>query len=110
MAHNPHPWNNDFFVRSWQCPFRRWWRYGRRLLLVFVSGVFLWVSLDLLAITIANPESHPPVSKLLLHAALTVMISLGLTGITQQLYLRFNSRFKPLKAFFQRGKPPPILK
>jgi TRAP-type C4-dicarboxylate transport system permease small subunit len=104
MSHNPDLWNNDFFAKSWQCPFRRWWRYGRRLLLVFILGVFLWVSLDFMAITITNPKSHPSISALLLHAALTVAISLGLTEITQQLYLRFNSRFKPLKAFFQRGK------
>jgi hypothetical protein len=109
MSHSPEPWNNDFFSKSWQCSFRRWWRYGRRLLLVFILGVFLWVSLDLIAISITNPETYPSVVKLLLHATLTVIISLGLTGITQQLYLRFNSRFKPLKAFFQsRGKSPII--
>ena len=109
MPNNPNPWNNDFFAKSWQSPFRRWWRYGRRLLLVFMLGVFLWVSLDLIAITINAPENTPSVMKVLLHATLTVSISLGLTGITQQLYLRFNSRFKPLKAFFQsRGKLPPL--
>ncbi len=109
MLNNPEPWDNNFFAKSWQCPFRRWWRYGRRLLLVFILGVSLWIGLDLIAIAITNPENDPSVMKLLLHAILTVTISLGLTGITQQLYLRLNSRFKPLKAFFQsRGKLPPL--
>jgi len=91
--------NKDFFSRIWKCPFRRSWRYGRKVLFVFIWGIVMWIGLDCLAIVLMKPQNDLPFLSLLVHALLTISLSLILTVFTHQLFVRLNSRFKPIRAF-----------
>ena len=92
--------SKEFFSKLWKCPIRRLKRYGRKFLLVIVWGIVVWMGLDFAAIFINKPPQHyPSFFSLLLHALLTISLSLILTLTTHQLYLRFNSRFKLIRTF-----------
>jgi hypothetical protein len=96
--------NKDFFSNLWKCPIRRWWRYGRRLMLVFLLGIVLWIGLDFLASGLFNKS--PFVFSVLLHSTLTVSLGLILTAITQYFYIRLSSRFRSIKAFRRKTHAP----
>lgn len=100
------PEGKEFFSKLWKCPVRRWRRYGRKLLAVFILGILVWTSLDFLAILLMNPPTYPPPHSLLIHALLTISISLILTLTTQQLFLRFSSRFRLIRAFQSIRRTP----
>lgn len=99
------PEGKEFFSKLWKCPVRRWQRYGRKLLVVFILGILIWTGLDFLAILLINPQTYPPPHSLLIHALLTISISLILALTTQQLHLRFSSRFRLIRAFQPRRHP-----
>jgi len=99
--------NKDFFLKLWKCPFRRGWRYSRKFLLAILWGIFIWISLDLMAIVLMKPRSYPPFQSLLTHALLTITLSLALTLTTHQLYLWLSSRFRLIRAFQPSRKLPP---
>jgi FtsH-binding integral membrane protein len=94
--------HTEFFSQLWKCPFRRFWKYGRKFLVITALGVFIWMSLDFLAIFLTNPKSYPPFVSLIIHAILTIVFSLLLTLGTHKIYLRFSSRFRPIRAFLPK--------
>ena len=98
--------NNRFFVKLWKCPMRRGWRYGRKFLLVVLLGLVMWISLDFATIILMKPRTQPPFLSLFIHALLTTTLSLLLTLITQQLYLRLNSRFRLIRVFQSSRRAP----
>lgn len=100
------PEDKEFFSKLWKCPLRRWRRYGRKLLIVFILGMLVWTSLDFIAILLTNPKNFPPPHSLFIHALLTISISLILTLTTQQILLRFSSRFRLIRAFQPSRRPP----
>jgi hypothetical protein len=106
MNHMTESGNKEFFSKLWKCPIRRWHRYGRKLLFVFILGIVIWVSLDFFAIILMKPQNYPPFLSLVLHALLTISVSLILTLITHQLYLRLSSRFRLIRAFQSSRRPP----
>lgn len=91
--------NQDFFSKLWKCPIRRGWRYGRKFLLIVLLSIGVWTSLDFIAIVLMKPRNYPPFLSLLIHALLTITLSLILTLSTHQLYLRLSSRFRLIRAF-----------
>ena len=99
------PEDKEFFSKLWKCPIRRWRRYGRKLLIVFILGILVWTSLNFLAIAVMNPKTYPPPHSLFIHALLTISISLILTLTTQQILLRFSSRFRLIRAFHPPRRP-----
>jgi hypothetical protein len=98
--------NKEFFSKLWKCPVRRCWRYGRKFLFVVTLGVFIWMSLDYMAIILMKPQKYPPFSTLFTHSFLTIFLSLILTLTTHQLYLRLISRFRLIRAFLPSRRPP----
>lgn len=98
--------NIDFFSKLWKCPIRRCWRYGRKFLFIFTLGVLIWMSLDFFAIVLMKPRNYPPFLSLLIHAVLTIALSLFLTLTTHQLYLRLSSRFRLIRAFLPSRRSP----
>lgn len=106
MIYMYEPEDKEFFSKLWKCPVRRWRRYGRKLLVVFMLGILVWTSLDFMALLLMNPQNYPPPHSLLIHALLTISISLILTLTTQQLYLRFSSRFRLIRAFQSARRTP----
>lgn len=106
MNYMNEPEGKEFFSKLWKCPIRRWRRYGRKLLIVFILGVLVWTSLDFMAILLMAPQTYPPPHSLLIHVLLTISISLILTLTTQQLHLRFSSRFRLIRAFQPPRRPP----
>ncbi len=106
MNYMNEPEGKEFFSKLWKCPLRRWRRYRRKLLVVFTLGILVWTSLDFIAILLIDPQIYPPPHSLLIHALLTISISLILTLTTQQLYLRFSSRFRLIRAFQSSRRPP----
>jgi len=98
--------NQDFFSKLWKCPIRRCWRYGRKFLFVITLGIFIWLSLDFFAIILMKPRIYPPFLSLIIHAFLTIILSLILTLTTHQLHLRLNSRFRLIRAFLPCRRPP----
>jgi hypothetical protein len=97
--------DTEFFAKLWKCPIRRFLRYGRKLVFVVILGVFIWMSLDFLAIFISQPTNYPPFLSLIIHALLTIFLSFVLTLGTQKLYLRLNSRFRLIRAFLPPKEP-----
>lgn len=98
--------NTEFFSKLWKCPIRRLLRYGRKLVFVVILGIFIWMSLDFLAIFIHQPTNYPPFLSLIIHALLTIFLSFILTLGTQKLFLRLNSRFRLIRAFLPPKEPP----
>jgi hypothetical protein len=97
--------NTEFFSKLWKCPIRRCWRYGRKFVFIVALGVIIWMSLDFLAIFLTNPRNYPPFISLIIHAFLTIVLSLILTLGTHKLYLRFSSRFRLIRAFLPSKEP-----
>lgn len=91
--------NKEFFSKLWKCPIRKGWRYSRKLLLVTLLGVFIWMGLDFAAIVLMKPRNYPPFLSLMVHALLTIGLSLILTLTTRQFYLRLSSRFRLIRVF-----------
>jgi len=60
MHYMNEPEGKEFFSKLWRCPIRRWRRYGRKLLIVFILGVLVWTSLDFMAILLMAPQTYPP--------------------------------------------------
>lgn len=106
MNYRNEPEGKEFFSKLWKCPVRRWRRYGRKLLVVFILGILVWTGLNFMAVLLMNPQTYPPPHSLLIHALLTISISLILTLTTQQLHLRFSSRFRLIRAFQSSRRPP----
>lgn len=98
--------NKDFFLKLWKCPLRRGWRYGRKFCLAVLWGIFVWMSLDLMAVVLMKPRNYPPFLSLLTHAFLTITLSLALTLTTQQFYLWMSSRFRLIRVFHPSRKAP----
>lgn len=91
--------NREFFSKLWKCPLRRGWRYGRKVLMVFALSISVWAGLNFLALFFINASSYPPLPSLMMHALLTISLSLLLIITKQQLDLRLRCRFQPIRAF-----------
>ncbi|MCE3230963.1 MAG: hypothetical protein K0R52_891 [Alphaproteobacteria bacterium] len=98
--------NKDFFLKLWKCPARRAWRYSRKFIFIALLGVLVWVALDFAAIVLMMPHNHPPFLSLVGHAFLTITLSLILTLMTHQVYLRMSSRFQLIRVFQPSRRPP----
>jgi hypothetical protein len=99
--------NKDFFSKLWKSPLRRWWRYGRKLLGIYLVTFLIWIGLNFVSDRLLYPEGHHSFWHLIVHAFLTVGISLILTYTSHNIYLRFKSRFRPIRAFpvlYQKAK------
>lgn len=98
--------HTEFFSKLWKCPIRRCWRYGRKFVFIIALGVFIWMSLDFLALFLTKPRNYPPFLSLIIHALLTIVLSLVLTLGTHKLYLRLGSRFRLIRAFHPKKDAP----
>ncbi len=106
MHHMNEPGNKEFFSKLWKCPLRRGRRYGRKFLLAVLLGTFVWLGLDFAAVILMKPRADPPFLSLLIHALLTIGLSLILTLTTHQLYLRLSARFRPIRVFQSSRRHP----
>jgi hypothetical protein len=90
--------NDDFFLNLWKCPYRRWWRYGRKFLVTFTMGMLVWGSINFGVVLLKSP-SYFPYTTLMFYITLTTAISCILAIITHYVQLRQISRFTLVRVF-----------
>jgi NADH:ubiquinone oxidoreductase subunit 3 (subunit A) len=95
----------DFFIKRWRCPVRRFWLNAQGILMAYVIALLGWIVLDLGIILSLNPGIS--IRQIMLHSLLTVTVAMGLCIVSYLFFNRKRYRFNIIRLYHPSRRKNP---